>query len=207
MKYIIPSYPNKYHQSKHQRFRYDGAVCMCDCDCDALVEMIGQKRGDVCNVCISGNHAWPVYDVKGEKKLLLARVFMQEAHKGQTRWDGSSYESHPIKVVEILQNMGFGVIDILCAGYLHDLLEDTLISQKDIEERFGQEVAGYVKELTFKKGSDEYYWLKCSELSPNAKVIKIADILANLGDKGRKSEHFVRKRVRALEILLKDTLK
>jgi len=140
-------------------------------------------------------------------KMELAKQFMEKAHFGQQRWDGRPYSTHPAKVVEILENMNIGSIDILCAGYLHDVLEDTIIPRKDIRDKFGEEVADLVDELTFKKGSDEYYWMKCSILSPEAKLIKIADILANMGDKGKKSEHFLTKRTKALEILLRWTLK
>lgn len=144
-----------------------------------------------------------------ESKLLKAEQFMQEAHRGQTRWDGRPFQVHPVKVVEILESMGFGVIPMLCAGYLHDTIEDTNVTKQMIENEFGSEVADYVDELTFKEGSDEKYWLQCSELSRSAKVIKIADIIANLGDnhRGYLSNHFIQKRTKALEILLRDTLK
>jgi hypothetical protein len=41
-------------------------------------------------------------------------------------------------------------------------------------------------------------------MSDDAKRVKIADILTNLGDKGKKSSHFVTKRVEALKRLLCD---
>ena len=140
--------------------------------------------------------------------LLEAKQLMKQAHKGQTRWDGRSYEIHPEKVVQILQDLRVTDEIVLCAGYLHDILEDTNISSKELWEQFGGLVVELVEELTFKEGlTDREYQLQCIGLSDDAKLIKVADILANISDKGKKSEHFLQKRTVALVLMLSRLLK
>jgi len=62
MKEIVPSYPNKYFESKHERFKND-IICACECDCDMIVTMLDPplKKGDKCPSCNEGDHADPVY--------------------------------------------------------------------------------------------------------------------------------------------------
>ena len=128
---------------------------------------------------------------------------MLQAHKDQTRWDGRPYHVHPDKVVEILTMFGVQDDDVLCAAYLHDVLEDTDVDEALISGEFNNDVLILVKELTFEENSsDERYVEQCMELSKGARIIKIADILANITDNGHKSDHFIRKRVNALKAML-----
>jgi guanosine-3',5'-bis(diphosphate) 3'-pyrophosphohydrolase len=131
---------------------------------------------------------------------------MKSAHDGQFRKDNITlYSVHPETVVKNLKLLGVTDTDILCAGYLHDVLEDTKYSAEKILENFGNRVLGIVQELTFKDDiTDEEYWEGCQSMSDDAKWVKIADILTNLADKGKKSSHFVTKRVEALKRLLYD---
>ncbi len=131
---------------------------------------------------------------------------MEGAHDKQTRWDGRPYSVHPIRVVEILRGLGHhNDKDLLCAAYLHDVVEDTKSTREDIVKEFGPKIAGIVEELTNNQDmTDEEYLLKCDSLSYNARIIKVADILANIGDKGKKSDHFLKKRTDALIILLRN---
>ena len=130
---------------------------------------------------------------------------MREAHKGQTRWDKQTpYETHPIKVVSILRQLGVIDDELLAAGYLHDTLEDTKLSEKEIHDLFGKRVLHLVQQLTFKNvKTDHEYIMNCAMLSPNARIVKIADILANLTE-SRVSEHFIRKRLDAIAVMLSD---
>ena len=130
---------------------------------------------------------------------------MIEAHKGQTRLDKvTPYSTHPIDVVKTLQYIRIKDEDIICAGYLHDVLEDTKYSSDMILTNFGDRVLSIVNELTFKPEiSDEEYWEKCSAMSLDAKWVKMADIISNLSSKDEKTSHFVNKRVTALKIIIK----
>jgi|SRR6185312_2597439 len=135
-----------------------------------------------------------------------AKKTMELAHAGQTRWDGRPYSVHPEKVVQILKQFGVRDEEILSAGYLHDVIEDTKVSLDELEGAYGSRVAHLVQELTFKdsKDDDNLYSQQCMNLSKTAKLIKIADILANITDDGKKSDHFIRKRINGLKMLLGD---
>ncbi|WP_010651841.1 HD domain-containing protein [Oceanobacillus massiliensis] len=73
-----------------------------------------------------------------------AREFAELAHKGQTRKNSdSAYITHPIRVAERLEQAGFSET-LVCAGYLHDVVEDTPIEIEEIEREFGPETARIV---------------------------------------------------------------
>jgi GTP pyrophosphokinase len=79
--------------------------------------------------------------------LLKAYKFGEAAHKGQTRKSGDPYFSHPISVAGIITDLRLDSASV-CAGLLHDVVEDTLSSLTDIEREFGQEVAFLVDGVT-----------------------------------------------------------
>lgn len=68
-------------------------------------------------------------------------------HDGQLRYSGETYVSHPIAVAKILMELG---MDSQCvmAGLLHDIVEDTDVTVKMIEEQFGKDVAVLVDGVT-----------------------------------------------------------
>ncbi len=137
--------------------------------------------------------------------LDVALIEMREAHKGQTRWDKKTpYEVHPIEVVKVLREMGVTNDVVLCAGYLHDVLEDTDYPRNKIDVKFGKEVSKLVQELTHEDEiTDEEYYTGINKMSIDAKIIKMADIIVNLGDWSH-NKHFYTKRANAMKIILKD---
>jgi len=131
---------------------------------------------------------------------------MFSVHQGQFRWDGKTpYSKHPLEVVEIMKNtLHIEDEDMLIAGYLHDVVEDTNTTITEIKDKFGIRVADFVQQLTFEEGGDdEYYWNQISGMTQNAKKIKLADILANLNSPGKQGEHFRLKQVKAIQIILR----
>src|SRR6056297_2068240 len=70
-----------------------------------------------------------------------------EAHEGQFRVSGEPYIEHPINVGYILADLGLDIISI-SAALLHDVVEDTKFTRKDMEEMFGNEVALLVDGVT-----------------------------------------------------------
>ncbi len=76
-------------------------------------------------------------DQKLTKKAL---EFAQAAHAGQKRASGEDYIIHPIRVAEILTQMSLDSKTI-AAGLLHDVVDDTDKTLRDIEKEFGNEVA------------------------------------------------------------------
>lgn len=80
---------------------------------------------------------------------LIARAyeFGAEAHKGQTRKSGDPYFSHPVSVAGVITELKLDTASV-CAGLLHDVVEDTLATVGDIEREFGEEVAFLVDGVT-----------------------------------------------------------
>ncbi|WP_375540665.1 HD domain-containing protein [Virgibacillus saliphilus] len=73
-----------------------------------------------------------------------AKTFAEKAHAGQKRKSSDApYISHPIRVAERLEENGF-TDEVVCAGYLHDVVEDTPYEMKDIKCEFGERVAKLV---------------------------------------------------------------
>ena len=59
-----------------------------------------------------------------------AYTFASKAHDGQERMDGKPYISHPLEVARILVEMNMDV-DSICAGLMHDVLEDCNIEKRN----------------------------------------------------------------------------
>jgi guanosine-3',5'-bis(diphosphate) 3'-pyrophosphohydrolase len=68
-------------------------------------------------------------------------------HEGQTRKSGDPYIVHPVSVAGIITELRLDTASV-CAGLLHDVVEDTLASTKDIEKNFGGEIATLVDGVT-----------------------------------------------------------
>ncbi len=73
--------------------------------------------------------------------------YSEWAHREQTRKSGDPYFVHPASVAGILTDLRLDTASV-CAGLLHDVVEDTLASIGDISEGFGQEVATLVDGVT-----------------------------------------------------------
>ena len=77
----------------------------------------------------------------------------EEAHRPQRRKSGEPYILHPIAVAMIVANeIGLGA-EPICAALLHDVVEDTDHTVKEIREMFGDDVATLVNVVTKKKKS------------------------------------------------------
>ncbi|HEY4484503.1 MAG TPA: RelA/SpoT family protein [Candidatus Paceibacterota bacterium] len=87
-------------------------------------------------------------DRDGNLQLITkAFEFAKKAHDGQLRMGGEPYITHPISVAEILCNLKLDSATI-AAGILHDTVEDTQVTEKDIEKNFGKDVAFLVRGVT-----------------------------------------------------------
>lgn len=75
-----------------------------------------------------------------------AEIFAIKAHDGQVRKADPEkpYIIHPIDVANKLKKYGFGK-EVVAAGYLHDVVEDTDFSITDIKTLFGEQVASLVR--------------------------------------------------------------
>ncbi len=88
-----------------------------------------------------------IHDADSLALIEKAYRFADEKHEGQVRKSGDPYVSHCIGVAEILAELQAGPITI-CAGLLHDTIEDTPTTKEEIEKLFGKEVAVLVEALT-----------------------------------------------------------
>ena len=76
-----------------------------------------------------------------------AYEYANELHKGQYRQSGEPYIIHPLNVAYILAEM-HADRDTVCAGLLHDTLEDTSATKEEIAELFNKNVANLVDGVT-----------------------------------------------------------
>lgn len=80
-------------------------------------------------------------------KVKNAYQYANTLHDGQLRQSGEPYIIHPLTVAYILAEM-HADCDTICAGLLHDTLEDTDTSKEEIAELFGSETANLVDGVT-----------------------------------------------------------
>jgi GTP diphosphokinase / guanosine-3',5'-bis(diphosphate) 3'-diphosphatase len=76
-----------------------------------------------------------------------AYVFSARSHKGQTRKSGEPYIMHPLEVGLLVAGLHLDAPSV-CAGLLHDTVEDTDATIDDIRYQFGSEIANLVESLT-----------------------------------------------------------
>jgi (p)ppGpp synthase/HD superfamily hydrolase len=115
-----------------------------------------------------------------------AYAFADAAHRGQRRKDGRPFIDHPVRVARLLASRGYDE-EVLAAGLLHDVVEDTPVTLSELREHFGARVAELVACVT------ENHQLPASERrrayrdrlrrSPHAaRAICAADKVCNLAD-------------------------
>lgn len=138
--------------------------------------------------------------VGDEMKTLEQRAleFATNAHSGQTRkYDGRPYIYHPIAVAEILRGFPH-TEEMIAAALLHDTVEDTPVTIDDIRAEFGDQVADLVGWLTdVSKPSDGNRKIRkrkdlehTAKAPPEAKTIKLADLVDNTGSIARHDPGF-----------------
>ena len=127
-----------------------------------------------------------------------AYEYANDLHSGQVRQSGDPYITHPLNVAYILADMHADV-DTVCAGLLHDTLEDTNITKEDIAHDFNQSIANLVNGVT--KISKMNFSSKQDQNMANTRkiitsitedvriiIIKLADRLHNMRTLEFKSE-------------------
>ena len=127
-----------------------------------------------------------------------AYEYAKTLHEGQYRQSGEPYITHPLNVAYILAEMHADK-DTVCAGLLHDTIEDTKITKEDIAHDFNQEIANLVDGVT--KLAKMNFSTKEEQNSANTRkiitgitndvriiIIKLADRLHNMRTIEYKSE-------------------
>ena len=82
----------------------------------------------------------PLHDKLDRDMLVRAYRFSEIAHRGQVRNSGDPYITHSVEVAKILAELGLDSVTV-AAGLLHDVVEDTDIGLRDVEDEFGKQIA------------------------------------------------------------------
>ena len=139
--------------------------------------------------------------------LFKALAFSAEKHRTQKRKDidKSPYINHPIALANILAQRWVIDENVLCAAILHDTIEDTETTADELRKHFGEKITSIVLEVSDDKSleKEERKQLQidhAASLSKEAKLVKLADKIANITDiintppagwsKERKQEYF-----------------
>ena len=118
-----------------------------------------------------------------------AASFAARAHRHQLRKDGSTpYIAHPIRVAMTIRHV-FACEDVgaICAGMLHDTIEDTTTDYDDLLTHFGRDIADIVAALTKNMALPEHereidYDRRLGAADWRARLVKLADVFDNLCD-------------------------
>jgi guanosine-3',5'-bis(diphosphate) 3'-pyrophosphohydrolase len=143
-----------------------------------------------------GGEGWPQID---RERVEDAFIFACEHHADQRRRSGEDFIVHPAGVARICAGLRLDT-ESLCAALLHDTVEDTSASLREVRERFGEEVATIVDGvtkltgLTFQSRDEaqaENYRKMMVAMAADVRVIfiKLADRLHNMRTIGALPKH------------------
>ena len=128
-------------------------------------------------------------------KIEKAFLFALEVHGHQKRKDGKPYIVHPFSVANALARNGADD-DLICAGLLHDTIEDGGVAPEEIIHQFGEEVLRIVlfdtedKSLSWEERKRSTLDAlascdrKCAMLVCADKLANICDVESNLAESG-----------------------
>jgi len=123
--------------------------------------------------------------------LLAATDYAARAHRDQRRKGAGKapYINHCLTVSQSISASGdtHASTAVLCAAVLHDIVEDTPVSDADVRGRFGAAIADLVAEVTDDKSQPKAVRKAAQithgpHLSPGACLIKLADKTSNVLD-------------------------
>lgn len=126
-------------------------------------------------------------------QIKKALQFAFDKHIDQERNNGLPYIGHPLVVLWRLAAWGINDTSIWQTAILHDTVEDTDTTQEELVREFGEQVASWVGDLTFRsKRSDENPWdyqkAKSAHLADfvhkpvEVLVVKLSDRICNVED-------------------------
>lgn len=96
----------------------------------------------------------PDISKRQEQLIRKAYVFGERAHEGQKRLSGEPYFNHSFEVSKTLVSLGMDA-QTVAAGLLHDVLEDTKVTEEEMQKEFGDDILFLVKGVT-KLGTLKY---------------------------------------------------
>lgn len=142
-----------------------------------------------------------------------ARIFCIAAHEAvqhKRKYTGEPYFTHPYAVANMIKDFWY-TEEMICAAYLHDVVEDANINIEVIEDIFGPIVASYVSGLTdVSKPSDGNRAIRkyidrehTAQQCPEVKTIKLADLIHNSESILKHDKEFAKVYILEKELLLK----
>lgn len=178
--------------------RVEDSSWLCkDCPLALKGEINSIENGFSCRYAEDGEE-FPVYWQQGQLTHGMfdeipqkAIKFAAMAHKGAVRkGNGLPYIVHPMETMSIVSTMTDDV-EVMAAAALHDVIEDTKYTGRDIENNFGERVARLVgmeseDKKRYRPAGDTWRERKeenlaREKLAPNeAKMIMLADKLSNM---------------------------
>jgi GTP diphosphokinase / guanosine-3',5'-bis(diphosphate) 3'-diphosphatase len=96
---------------------------------------------------LKNSYSQYIQNPQDQELIEKAYAFAAKKHAGQIRKSGDPYISHCLGVAMILSHLQVGPKTI-CAGLLHDTIEDTGTTKEEIASLFGDEIATLVEALT-----------------------------------------------------------
>ncbi len=131
-----------------------------------------------------------ISDESGLEKIRRAFEYAKEKHQGQYRKSGEAYIYHPLCTAMILTTV-YADVDTICAGLLHDVIEDCDVTKQELAEEFNPDIAKLVdgvskiSKMHFSTENEalvEYYKKIIVGMSEDVRVIiiKLADRLHNM---------------------------
>ena len=128
-------------------------------------------------------------DLANKELVIAACTLAEKRHNGQRRKSGELFIEHPLAVGDLLLDIGQSA-EVVAAGVLHDVPEDTKTTLQEIEKQFGQTVALLVNGVTqqIEPGTDEvtrkrvYYFKLIAMVQTDWRImlIRLADRLHNM---------------------------
>ena len=119
-------------------------------------------------------------NVPGVDMLIQVEEIAKEAHKGQKRWSGAEYWTHPAAVALSFPDDAY---DYKIVAWLHDVLEDTEYTPTMLLDLgIPEHLVGAVMGMTKREGQNYYDFIIQVSKNKIATVVKIADINHNMSD-------------------------
>ena len=131
-----------------------------------------------------------IYTKQHQKTIAEALEYATVKHGGQKRVSGEPYITHPIAVANILLDLGMDYSSV-CAALLHDIIEDTDVTEEDLRDKFGDQITELVlgvtklKKISFKSKEQEQaenfrkmFFAMAKDI--RVLIIKLADRLHNM---------------------------
>jgi len=147
----------------------------------------------------------------GFDKKVEEAISLLVTHINSTGHNPKPVILHSIRVGISLYKRGYSE-EIVLAGFLHDLLEDTSASEGEIKNKFGERVIELVLANSYNENienaEDRYNdtFRKCLKVGKDALIVKAADILDNLPYYSWPNDSYVTKKINSFIELAKPVL-